>query len=165
MKLIESYLKILKEQVGVGKPTIADIVETIKDLSQAVIYYEGSGEEIDERTKIAPGYRLIYPMVIGSGFQSKGTVFNTDKIYLRAYVLKDISKAEAVQSLNKRKEFSKNLPSRSVSKTNRDPYWRLFRVDKISEFYPIFGSPETKKIPLYNPNDKNLVDIIASAQV
>lgn len=162
MKLLETYIHLLKEQIGVKRPSVDDIVETINDLSQAVIYYEGSG---GESVSIKPGYRLLYPMVIGQGFKSAGIVYNTDNYYLRAYVLKDISKAEAVQSLKRRGEFFRSIPSRSVSKTKNEPYWRLFRLDRISEFYPVFGSPETKKIPLYNPNDKNMVRIIAAAQV
>ena len=151
MKITDLFLQILAEQEN-RNISLNGIEEAIDDRVSVIIYYEG-----DE--KIKPGYRLINPFVLGQGFKMKDKIYNTDKYYLRSFVLKDLSSVDAIKIIRK-KNIVSNLPSQSVSKTKKDPYWRLFRVDKITYWFPVYGMPEFKIKPLYNPNDKNLVNII-----
>jgi hypothetical protein len=155
----------LEEQIASNSASQDSVVEAINDKLNVIIYYEG-----DE--KILPGYRIIQPFVYGIGYKRNDKVLNNDKPYLRSYVIMDATSLDAIKSIIKNKLLNKDkgaaskgsLPSRSVSLTQHQPSWRLFRADKITYWYPLFGAPSFKNKPLYNPADKNLVKIIAAAR-
>ncbi len=135
-----------------SEPSIDDIKKAINNRKYVGIHYvdDGTGEVLD-------GFRLIEPLVVGDGFvTNEGTVIHEDRQYLRAFVIKDTSLESQFDN--------SDIKRKSVSKTKRLPYYRLFRVDRISswfEFPKVFSNPRE----LYNPDDKRIGTIIASVKM
>lgn len=133
--LVESRNRIIRP-----KPDGITIKNAITDRKYVGIYYE------DESDEVLNGFRLIEPYAYGFGFvTNNGDLINTSTEYLRAYILKDGTGVK----------FPKNINRRTVSLTNRAPYWRLFRVDRISDWFT-FSYKFSRYRELYNPDDKTI---------
>lgn len=139
---------LFRQQRG-GKPTEGTVREAINKRQRAWIYYKSTGNENHE---ILEGYRLIEPYALGRGLNPKPNQFkpkeNNTHTYLRAFVVRELGAKGGVPS---------------VSLTNDEPYWRMFRLDKIDSWKTIpsfFYEPREG----YNPRDKDMISIIASAQ-
>lgn len=137
------------------KPRVSEIKNAIEDRHYVGIYYEEP--DPDQEGKVLAGFRLIEPYVYGKGYKYNSKVSNKDRQYLRAYVIRD-SKVDP--QTKKLKNFTRR---KSVSKSERKPYWRLFRIDRIQTWQTI-----PRKIRAYredyNPNDKMISRIITAAK-
>lgn len=133
-------------------PFVAEIKDAIKNRYYVGIYYE----ETKESGVVKSGFRLIEPYAYGLGFVSPqtGEISYPDRKYLRAFVIMDTEKDDLVD-----KKFP--VSRRSVSKTNREPFWRQFRIDRISTWFA-FPKRFSRYRNLYNPNDKMMRRVITS---
>lgn len=153
---IKEYLKMINliiEGAVKSPPSTADITKAINKRRYVGIYYS------DPTDSALSGFRMIEPYVLGAGFKKRnGEVINANEKYLRAYVVIDTSKDE----LTKDKFKKKGSKRKSVSKSGKALGWRLFRVDKIKTWQDLERKFSTNR-PLYNPSDKMMGSIIASA--
>lgn len=127
------------------RPTVDDISRAISYRNYVGIYYE------DESDEVLNGFRLIEPYVFGFGYSFGGSdILYPNRGYLRAFVIKS-SKEE-------------NLPfiRTSVSLSNRENGWRLFRYDRISDWF-MFRYKFSSYRDGYNEDDKMIGNIITSA--
>lgn len=135
------------------EPTTDKLIKCIENRRYAGIYYE----EEDNQSEVLSGFRLIEPLCFGRGYKAPvdGKVSHTQEYYLRAYVI-----------MESRKSNDKNirkLNRKSVSKSNRVPYYRLFLFDRIKMFEQIrFKIPSPRDE--YNPNDSMIAEILAAAE-
>lgn len=134
-------------------PTIDKIRNCIKNRRYAGIYYEEEGDP--DGIDVLPGFRLIEPLVFGKGYLSAdGVVTHINDHYLRAFVIKESRKAENPKL--------HSLHRRSVSKTKRVPYFRLFRLDRVTMWENIrFKIPNEREE--YNPDDRMIAEILEAA--
>jgi len=133
------------------KPTDEQISKAITDRYYVGIYYKGSDDPSGE--EVLKGFRLIEPYVLGQGYKMNGRVYHNNRKYLRAFVIKDTLKDKEIKwTVSRRK---------SVSKTQKVPYWRMFRVDRIEQFM-VFPKKITKFREKYNEKDKCMGRIITS---
>ena len=119
----------------------------------------------DDEGKVMEGFRLIEPLVLGRGFKRGDKVSNPDTVYLRGYVIEDTSKDEFTKKKFKKpkflKKFRKDNSKQSVSKSGRDPFWRLFKLNRITRVQT-FNKHFTNKRKDYSPNDKMMATILKS---
>jgi len=155
--IFESFYKYINEAgrnpVIKSTPNEDEIIKAIENRKYIGIYYtENNGKSVKS------GFRLIEPHVYGKGFQRDETIFNTDTKYLRAYVIMD---SEKDTQTSKKFDASKGARRKSISKSKHRPYWRLFKVENITNWYDL-KKTFSKLRPNYNPEDKLLVEIIKS---
>ncbi len=134
-----------------SKPRIDEIKKAIKERYYVGIYYEEPDPDQDER--ILAGFRLIEPYVYGRGYKYGDKISNSNRQYIRGYVIRD-TKTES--ETKNRKNF---VNRKSVSRSKRKPYWRLFRVDRIQ----IWQTIPRKVLGFrkgYNPNDQMIARVI-----
>jgi hypothetical protein len=142
-----------------NKPTFADVRNAINEKRFVWIWYQPDGFE--KGFKIQEGWRLIEPYVFGQRLQAKPRRYRLRypyqryRYYLRVYVLREVSTFVNDQKMNMRP------PSVSLSKD--EPFWRMIRMDKIESWKPIEYTFNVAK-PGYNPNDKDLANIITAAK-
>lgn len=134
-----------------SKPNTDEIIRAIEQKRYVGFYYE----EEDEEGVVKPGFRVVEPYVYGKGYVWNGRVIHPDREYLRGYVV--------MSTKSDRNDQLKKINRKSVSKSNRRPRWRLFRVDRIQS-WQIFRFKVPKARNQYNPDDQMIGDIIASAQ-
>lgn len=156
----EPKKKKAKSPITFGQPIPAEIVKAIQGRKYVGIYYE----EKKDHNLVLKGFRLIEPLAYGTGNVTKRKNKKTGKFeytkshperqYLRAFVIRDTN-ADA----DTRKQFKTRR--KSVSKTKKIPYFRLFRVDRIQSWF-IFDFVFSKYRTLYNPNDECMIKVIAS---
>lgn len=171
--LIDEYVDFVVECLEEGEENLnehllneqASLDNTVKIIQEAIIrrkylgIYYIDGED--------SGFRLIEPYVLGRGFviPSIGKVVHPNRYYLRAFVIKDTTKDEYTKDKFKDlKIFRWTLrkgQKQSFSVSERDPYWRLFRPDKITRIKTLKQTFD-KKRDLYNSDDKMIADIIIS---
>lgn len=157
MKYLPSIDSMLNEARGRiininPRPSHAEISAAIRKRNLIGIYYQ---DLVDGDEKLVEsGFRLIEPYCLGYGYMTKDGPKYRDRAYLRAYVIMDTKKDD--------REYS--IKRKSVSKTKRVPYWRLFRVDRIETWHNT-GKRFHKPRPDYNPFDKGIVDITMSLKV
>lgn len=128
----------------VSMPTINDIVNAVRNRNYLSIYYE---DRFGNK-----GHRLIEPYVVGIGYVANGQVVNQN-YYLRAFVIMDSSKDKTTKD-----RFTKR---KSVSVSDKENRWRLFRIDRILRATNL-KKKFSKYRRQYNPNDKQLANIIMS---
>lgn len=131
-------------------PYVAEVKHAINERFYVGIYYE---EESDE---VLNGFRLIEPYAYGLGYvhpQTKETLY-PNRQYLRAYVIMDTEKDDAA----KKKFHTKRT---SVSLTDRAPWFRLFRTDRITSWF-VFPKRFSRYRDFYNPDDKMMRRVLAS---
>lgn len=135
-------------------PTNEKIIKCIEKRRYAGIYYE---EETDPANlEVLSGFRLIEPLCFGRGYRTPadGHVSHAQEFYLRAFVIRESKKAE---NKNIRK-----LNRKSVSKTRRVPYFRLFKLDRITMWEELrFKIPNIREE--YNPDDEMIAEILQAA--
>lgn len=132
-------------------PSNEKIIRCIEKRRYAGIYYEE-----ESNLEVLSGFRLIEPLCFGRGYRSPvdGRVTHSQEFYLRAFVIRESKKAE---NKNIRK-----LNRRSVSKTQRVPYFRLFKLGRITMWEELrFKIPNQRE--LYNPNDEMIAEILQAA--
>jgi hypothetical protein len=155
--LYEAYMAdaepLLERDFFVKVPKESDIRKAILGRKYVGMFYAGDDEE-EEGGAVLRGFRLIEPYALGKGLVRNGETSHPDRLYLRAFVIKDTSRDEEASKKFKTKR-------RSVSKSRRVPYWRLFRVDRIRD-WQMFDKTFSGYRELYNPDDSNLAEIIAS---
>lgn len=152
--LKESFLEFVNEAApATHEPSIERIQKCIKDRKFAGIYYEEEGNG-----KVLSGYRLIAPVCFGRGYKHPVDehISHHLEYYLRAYVIMESKKAE---NKNLRK-----LNRRSVSKSNRIPYYRLFKLDRIEIWDTLRFTITKEPAPGYNPQDKMIAEIMTSIE-
>ncbi len=133
-----------------GNPNDEEIKNAVLNRNYVGIYYEEK-----ETGVVKSGFRLIEPYAFGKGFVSNiGAVSHVDRKYLRAFVIMDTEKDDLTKD---------KLNRKSVSKTKRTPFWRLFRIDRISSWFT-FKKKFSRYRSSYNPDDKMMNDIIASSK-
>jgi len=130
-------------------PSNTKIINAIKKRKYAGIYYEEEGSD-----KVLSGFRLIEPLVFGKGYKSAdGVVTHKNEYYLRAFVIKESQK-------DSNKELHK-IHRKSVSKSKRVPYYRLFKMERIKTWenfrFTIINPRED-----YNPDDQMIAEIMQS---
>jgi hypothetical protein len=158
--LDEAFIKYMDEakgtpgQVKFGTPTDKDIATAVAKRQYVGIYYE----EKDDHNLVLKGFRLIEPICFGQGYKYRKdgvvVVNNKDKKYLRAFVIKDSS-----LDVDTKKQFKTRR--KSVSKTQKIPYFRMFRTDRMQSWFA-FPFVFSKWRTSYNPKDRNMVKIIAA---
>lgn len=147
-RIFENYIKeALIEDV---EPTEDSITSVVMGRKYCGIYYE------DESNGILAGFRLIEPYCFGYGYKHQGKVVNPEKGYVRAFVIKDTNSDEYAG-----KTFGHKSRRKSVSKSKKVPYWRMFRMDRIRNF-KIFDLKFSGYRKLYNPGDQQMGKIVAS---
>jgi hypothetical protein len=140
---IKNFRHLLKEGVGEN-----DIVNAIQNHEYIYIYYAGDNT-------IERGYRTIRPFVLGTSTAG-------NKV-LRAW--QDKGKSDSLRADSPRKRIDHEYHRDNDGKEKAG--WRLFLVDKISSAYPTgkrFVDEDGNVMipPLYNQNDKQMTNIIAS---
>ena len=149
---------IINEALSTEK-AISQITKAIKNNKYIGVYYNDGNKE--------DGFRLIEPLVLGKGFRGKsGKITHEDTYYLRAYVIKDSMEDEYVRDKFKKSTLKKIFTGKdkhyqSYSISDKKPYWRLFKVDKITKIKTMrkkFGRLRKD----YNPDDKMMGEIIIS---
>ena len=147
IKIFFSNIKNLRHLLneGVGEN---DIVNAIQKHEYIYIYYAGDNT-------IERGYRTIRPFVLGTSTAG-------NKV-LRAWQDKGKSDSLRADSPRKRPNHEYHRDNDGKEKAG----WRLFIVDKISSAYPTgkrFVDEDGNVMipPLYNQNDKQMTNIIAS---
>lgn len=144
-----------------GRNRVIDPLPSIEEIKRAINnrHYVGffyNEEEDEDEEIVKSGFRLVEPYVIGKGYKWRGKVYHPDRTYLRAWVVKS-------SKTDRNKKLGKKVKRRSVSKTNRTPYWRLFRIDRVHSWQEI-KLKNPKRRNLYNPDDKMMGEILASAK-
>lgn len=128
-------------------PTLEEICKAIKGRFYVGIYYQET--DLSVQSKVKSGFRLIEPLVLGQGYMGQ----NPNGQYLRAYVIKDSSEDPKMK-----------IKRKSVSKTERDPYYRVFRIDRIKQWFRFnykFSNPRD----MYNPDDLCMDKILCTLQL
>ncbi len=117
-----------------------DLIDTIKDRKVIYIYYAGvEGKSADGAGVTLKGYRTIEPFLIGKS--------KAGNLVLRAWQQNGASDSH-------RGITRKPRPDHDIL-----PGWRLFYVDGITSML-ITGKHFKKIRPNYNPDDKEMSDII-----
>ena len=135
-------------------PTEKEIIRAIQRRKYVGFYYD---EPTDlEGVLVKPGFRLVEPYVFGRGYKHvDGTVTHEDREYLRGFIIKS--------SKTDRNDQLKKITRRSVSLTQRRPYWRFFRVDRIHSWQEFRFTIRRARYK-YRPNDKMIGNIVISMQ-
>lgn len=151
--------KVLSK-VKQGTPSDWEIARAVNERKYVGMYYE----EKTDHDLVLKGFRLIEPICFGIGNKAKRKdkktgkykyfVNNTTRKYLRAFVIRDTA-----LDGDTKKQFKTRR--KSVSKTKKVPYFRMFRVDRIQTWFA-FDFVFSKYRTLYNPNDECMVKIIAA---
>lgn len=132
-------------------PTDEQISKAITNRYYVGIYYRDPDDPNGD--DVLKGFRLIEPYVLGEGYRMDGKIYHNNRKYLRAFVIKDTLKDRDIKwTVSRRK---------SVSKTQKVPYWRMFRVDRIEQFM-VFPKKIIKFREKYNEKDKCMGKIITS---
>lgn len=134
-------------------PRLSDITRAIKQRKYVGFYYNEEGDDDNEIVK--PGFRLIEPYVFGYGYSHGGEIHHATRGYLRGYLIMS-SQKDRNSNLHK-------IKRKSISKSNRKPLWRMFRIDRIHT-WQMFNWKVPKPRNGYNPNDRMIADIIVSAK-
>lgn len=142
------FQEILEGKIIEGEPSDEEITKAIQNRNLVGIYYE----DVGAGGKVLSGFRLIEPYAFGYGLTiSKDS---EEKRYLRAFVIKD------TRTDTDRKGRKHKMKRRSVSKTGREPYWRMLRVDRIKTWErmdKVFSQARED----YNPDDKHIARIVS----
>ena len=133
-----------------NNPTDEEIIKAIKNRYYIGIYYEEKSDTDEEIVK--KGFRLIEPYVFGYGYNYRGKILHEDRRYLRAFVVRDTKYDDTFKN---KKNFTRR---KSVSKSKKLPYWRIFRIDRISD-WQIIPRKISKYREMYNENDKLIANI------
>jgi len=150
-ELFESWVnEVASRRAPLSAPDDKAIIKAINNRFYVGIYYQEEDDESEEIVK--KGFRLIEPYVYGKGYRTKSNVIHPDRGYIRAFVIKDTSIDKEIDWTYSRRK--------SVSKSKRVPYWRLFRVDRMKQF-TIFPKKVLAYRNLYNEKDKQMGKIIA----
>lgn len=147
------FIKFISEAApATFEPSLEKITKCIESRKFASIYYE----EEDDPLLVLSGYRLIAPVCFGRGYVYNEQVTHHDEYYLRAFVIKESRKA-------KNKHLRK-IHRTSVSKTERVPYWRLFKFERISTWDTMRFTITEAPAAGYNPNDQMINEILQSIE-
>ena len=151
--LIGSFLRYITEaKIGIGGPPDRTKIEkAIKNRNYVGIYYEDPSDP-----DVLAAFRLIEPYAYGKGYSYKGKTTHPDTEYLRAFVIKDSSKDNTIKG-----KFTRR---KSGSKSQRVPYWRLFKVENITDWVNL-GKKFSGYREFYNPDDSMISDIFASVSI
>lgn len=133
------------------KPRQTDIIRAINKKKYVGFYYDDVSEDGD----VKPGFRLVEPYVFGHGFKNGSEISHPTRGYLRGFVVKS-SKVDRNENLGV-------INRKSISKSERRPYWRLFRFDRIQTFQMLSLTIPAARYR-YNPDDKMIGNIVASGQ-
>ena len=129
-----------------GQPRLPEIKTAIENRNYVSIYYRHRNGK--------KGHRLIEPYALGKGLiTNSGDVTKPNQHYIRAFVIMNSESDKTTKG-----RFSK---TKSVSVSDKRNRWRLFRVDRIEQWTNMdkkFSSYRRQ----YNPNDKQLNNIITS---
>lgn len=147
----EGFLQRLFESRGrnrliESKPRLEEIIRAVEKRRYLSMYYEHRNGE--------RGHRLIEPYVVGRGYKKPdGEIVNPSHVYIRGFVIMDSTKDKYTKD-----RFAK---TKSVSVSDRENRWRLFRMDRILNLW------DSKRVfsryrRLYNPNDRQIGTILAS---
>jgi hypothetical protein len=117
----------------------------IRDKYYVSVYYQHSNGEY--------GFRLIEPYVVGRGYA--GSEEHRNDYYLRCFVIRDSRDDVNVP-------FVRN---KSVSVSEKVPYWRLMRVDRMHNINIIKRKRRHYREEYTGGTDKNIVNIINSLNV
>lgn len=157
MLILENFQKqlnlpssFINEAVFSDTVTQEDIIKAINTRQYLGIYYEP--EDGDS------GFRLIEPYCLGKGYKVGGKISNPDKLYLRAFVIRDTAKDDKLSGFK-----FKDSRKKSKSATKKDPYWRTFLVDKISSVVQT-GRTFSYYREGYKPNDSHFVEILGALE-
>jgi len=146
-------------KIKYGNPQEDQISKAILGRNYVGMYYE----EKNDHDLVLKGFRLIEPICYGVGYRMKRknkkgkyeyVTANKNKQYLRAFVIRDTG-----LDSDTKKQFK--VRRKSVSKTKRIPYFRMFRVDRIQSWFT-FDFVFSKYRTLYNPDDECMFKVIAS---
>jgi hypothetical protein len=141
-RIPENFVNI--SEVVMAPPSLDKIRKAIIERTYVGIYYDAPDA--------LPGFRLLEIYCLGRGYMNADGPSHKDRHYIRAFVIRDTSKDPELTKITRR---------RSVSKSKRVPYWRLFRVDGIKSWMPLnkkFSSYREK----YNPDDSKIWEIDTS---
>lgn len=130
------------------------IVKVINANEYVYIYYAGDNT-------ISKGFRIVRPFVLGSYTRGSSTG-NTGKMVLRAWEEKGGNSDSFYELHGKKKRLNHDY---FTNYNGVEPGWRLFFVDKITQMLPTgktFDLNEDGIPPLYNPDDKDMSNIIAA---
>jgi len=136
------------------EPSIEKIRKCIKNRRYAGIYYE---EDSNNRNlEVLSGFRLIEPLCFGRGYKTPadGHISHPHEYYLRAYVIRESKKSD---DKNIRK-----INRKSVSKSQRVPYFRLFKMERI-KIWEQFRFRILQARDEYNPEDMMIAEILEAA--
>lgn len=129
-----------------GTPRPNELVRAIEKRNYVSVYYRHKNGK--------KGHRLIEPYAIGKGFVAPdGRVFNLDKYYVRGFVIMNSEKDKTVKG-----RFAK---TKSVSVSDKENRWRLFRLDRMMSFTNMDKSFSSFR-RMYNPNDRGIAVLIKS---
>jgi len=147
LKILFSNIKNFRHLITEGVAD-NDIVDAIQNHEYIYIYYAGDNT-------IERGYRTVRPFVLGTSTAG-------NKV-LRAWQDKGKSDSLRADSLRKRPNHEFHRDNDGKEK----PGWRLFLVDKISSSYLtgkkfVDSNGKVMIPPQYNPNDKQMTNIVAS---
>jgi predicted DNA-binding transcriptional regulator YafY len=125
------------------------IISAIKNRWYLAVYYED-----DEGNK---GFRLIEPYVVGRGYKVSGVVSkeHKDDYYLRCYIIKDAKVDPSVM-------FNRN---KSYSFSEEEPYWRIFRLDRILNLTVIKRKIRYYRREYTGGSDENIVERMEWANI
>jgi hypothetical protein len=128
-------------------PTEQAIIRAIQNRYYVGIYYADPAN----KKSVKPGFRLIEPYCYGSGYRhlKSGEILYPERQYLRAYVILTTAKENLT------------IRRKSVSKSMNPNWWRLFRVDRIQNWFA-FRIKYFHYREGYNPQDKMMGRIITS---
>lgn len=139
-----------------GSPRKSEIKKAIWERNYVGVYYEEPDPDQDGR--VLAGFRLIEPYVYGKGYKYGSKVTHEKREYIRVFVVRD---TKSDSQFKGKKNFTRR---KSVSKSQRVPYWRLLRVDRIQTWQnmkrKILGYRDG-----YNPDDNAISNILASADI
>lgn len=138
--MVEENTKILLNEV-VNRD---DLIDAIRNRKIVYIYYSGiEGKSNEGEGVIKPGYRTIEPYLLG--------ITKAGNFVVRAWQQSGAS--DSNRGLNRTPR-----PDHDIL-----PGWRLFYVDGITSFLLTgkrFSTAKNKIRPNYNPNDKQMKEII-----
>ena len=143
--LEESFTQFINEASFKRPPTEKKIIDAINNRNFVGMYYADENEPDDV---IKNGFRLIEPYVYGHN--EKG-----DRSYIGAFVIMDTAKDQQTKKFDTKRK--------SVSLTNRKPYWRLFRVDLIQDWQTFPWRFSGYRELYTGGTDKHIANIVASS--
>lgn len=125
------------------------IISAVKNRWYLAVYYED-----EDGNK---GFRLIEPYVVGRGYRVNGVISqdHKDDYYLRCYVIKDAK-------LDKSVSFNRN---KSYSFSREEPYWRVFRLDRILNIIIIKRKIRWYRQEYTGGSDENIVERMEWANI